>query len=128
MADFVTCANNIDLPTIYRALFGRVLGIAGIPTDACCLRVFLAERDTRTLAVTCMEETTWNDLIRKAIHLSPDNRPSLRVCVETFEDGVGLTDAYTCAVGLTDREVSWGTFCKTTGGEWALLIASVTES
>lgn len=128
MADFITCSNNIDAPTMMRALFGRLTSLAGTPTKMTALRTYSATRDTRVDAVNCMEETTFWDMMRKSIHLSPDNRPSLRVCTETFEDGSGLTDAFTCASGITGMEVIWATFCKTTDGEWALLIANVTES
>ena len=128
MADFVTCANNFDTPTIMRALYGRSLSLAGTPTNLTYFRIFKATRDSRVAPIVCVAGDTFNDMFRKCIHLSPDNQPSLRVCEETFEDGSGLTDAYTCAVGYTPSDVDMTLFCVTTDGEYAVLVANVTES
>jgi len=120
MANYITCANNVDIQTVMTSLIGKITatGLNGV-------RILSKTIDT-DLALACASDATLEDLFRQCIGLAADGLPALRIVSSNYVSGAGTESAWSCATGQSWQDVTKQLFCMTTEGEMAIRLLSIT--
>ncbi len=121
MARYIDCdTKDYAFLTLLRGLYAEVDadGLFG-------LRVVQATKAEGGV-IKCTSKDSFLQLFRQAIDLADDAKPALRICIDDFANGAGLSDANECDSFKSMELLSRLVFVYTTEDEVAVSLLNIT--
>ena len=124
MADHINCTdltNQISLSTLLKALLMEDTNL-NVPIRI----VEKTKAQGDDAVVTCDNRTTLEILFKQCIERADDGIPAIRVVIEDFADGAGLTEVPACGQQETLERLLTRNFVYDSNGDICVYLANIT--
>lgn len=128
MANYITCTNKIEFPTVIMSLWAYVQSLAGGMTPEGGLRITASTADTpETFPLDCNNKDSFEDLVRRCIVVGTDNYPAIRYVITDYVNGSGIAQLPTCKTVITDwKDLARMAFVRDANGDVCFNFLNIT--